>query len=192
MGHRRFSGFLLGGLILLLLSGCAYPISKEWRQQAKEGLTFIQVVQNPEAYIGNVVIWGGLILEVSNPSDGGEIRILQGPLDSDEYPQEEITHGRFIAKTSTFLDPVIYSKGRKITVAGEIIGKEEVTSGVMLLTYPVVSMKGVFLWDRKRVWWQPPSYYGWKWDFHQPFSSPFDEGRFHPDYWGIWNETPQY
>ncbi len=191
MAHRRLLAFLLWALILIVISGCAYPISKQWRQQAQTELTFSRVVENPEAYVGKIVIWGGLILEVSNPSDGGEIRILQGPLDADEYPHEEITYGRFIAKASTFVDPVIYSRGRKITLAGEIIGKEEVTSGVMLLTYPVVSMKGVFLWSRKRVWWQPPSYYGWKWDFHQPFSSPYDDSRSHPDYWGIWGEKPQ-
>ena len=191
MDYRRFSTFVLGGLILFLMSGCAYPIAKQWRQQAKEDLTFTEVVRNPEAYIGNIVIWGGLILEVSNPSNGGEITILQGPLDSDEYPREEITYGRFIAKASTFVDPVIYSKGRKITIAGEVIGKEEVPSGVMLLTYPVVSMKGAFLWNRKRVWWEPPSYYGWKWDFHEPFSSPYDDGRSRPDDWRIWGERPQ-
>jgi len=71
MAHRRFPAFLLGGLILFSISGCAYPISEEWRQQAKEGLTFIQVVQNPEDCIGSIVIWGGVILEVSNPSNGG-------------------------------------------------------------------------------------------------------------------------
>ena len=192
MKHRRFPVFLLCGLILFLISGCAYPISEKWRQQAREDLTFIQVVRDPEAYIGNIVIWGGVILEVSNPSNGAEISILQGPLDSDEYPHEEITYGRFVVKASTFLDPVIYSKGRKITVAGEVIGKEVVPSGGMMLTYPVVSMKGVFLWDRKRVWWEPPSYYGWKWDFYEPFSSPYYDGRTHPNYWGIWNEMPQY
>lgn len=191
MEHRRFPGFLLGSLVSFLISGCAYPISTEWRQQAKEDLTFLQVVRNPEAYIGKIVIWGGLIMETSNPSDGGEIRILQGTLDSDEYPHEEITYGRFIAKASTFLDPVIYSKGRKITLAGQVIGQEVVPSGVMLLTYPVVSMKEVFLWSRKRVWWEPPSFYGWKWGFYEPFSSPFYGGRTHANDWDIWNEKPQ-
>jgi outer membrane lipoprotein len=153
------------------------------RQKADEQLTFSQVIQNPEAFIGNVVIWGGLIVEISNPSDGGEVTVLQSPLDSDEYPNEEITYGQFIAKASTFLDPVIYGKGRKITLAGEIIGKKVVPSGVMLYTYPVVSMKEVFLWSKKRVWWEPPSYYGWKWDFYWPHLGP------HPydlDYWDIW------
>jgi hypothetical protein len=52
MEHRRLPVLLVGGLVLFLISGCAYPISEKWRQQAKEDLTFIQVVQNPEAYIG--------------------------------------------------------------------------------------------------------------------------------------------
>ena len=191
MVHRRFLAFLLGGLILSLMAGCAYPISQEMRQQAQEDLTFAQVVQDPEKYIGRTVIWGGVILQTSNPSDGGEVMVLQGPLDSDEYPNEEITYGRFIAKAPTFLDPVIYSKGRKVTVAGEVIGKEVFPSGAMQLEYPVVSIKEVFLWDRKRVWWEPPSYYGWKWDLNMPFSSPFSEGRNDSNYWDIWNEMPQ-
>jgi outer membrane lipoprotein len=191
MEHHRFPVFLLGGLILFLISGCAYPISQQWRQQAKKDLTFDQAAQNPESYIGSIVIWGGVILEVSNPSDGGKITVLQGPLDSDEYPHEDVTYGQFIAKAPTFLDPVIYNKGRKITLAGEIIGKKVTPSGEMQLTYPVVSMKGVFLWNRKRVWWEPPSYYGWKWDFYEPFSSPYYDGRTDPNYWGIWNEMPQ-
>jgi outer membrane lipoprotein len=191
MDDRRFPAFLIGGLILFWMSGCAFPISQEWRQQAEKDLTFVQVVRNPEAYVGQTVIWGGVIMEVSNPSDGGEITVLQGNLDSDEYPHEEITYGQFIVKASTFLDPVFYSKGRKITVAGEIIGKKTIPSAVMLLTYPVVSMKGVFLWSRKRVWWEPPSYYGWKWDFHEPFSSPYYDSRSHPDYRDIGNEGPE-
>ncbi len=175
MARTRLPRILLSGLFLMLISGCAYPISREMREKANEKLTFSQVVENPEAFTGNLVIWGGLIMEISNPSDGGEITVLQGPLDSDEYPNGTISDGEFIAKASTFLDPMIYTKGKKITLAGEIVGKKVVPSGVMLFTYPVVSMKEVFLWSKKREWWEPPSYSGWKWDFYTPYFWPFSD-----------------
>lgn len=168
MAHRRLPRFLLCGFFLFVASGCAYPISKDLRHQANKDLTFSQVIQNPEAYTGKIVIWGGLIIETSNPPDGGEILILQTPLDSGEYPNTKSTYGQFIAKTSTFVDPVIYKKGRKVTLAGKIIGKRVKTLEVMKYTSPVVGIKELFLWSKERVWWEPPSYYGWKWDLYEP------------------------
>ncbi len=182
---HRLSGFLLSGFFLFVVSGCAYyPISKELRNQANKDLTFSQVIQNPEAYTGKTVIWGGLIIETSNPPNGGEITVLQTPLDSGEYPNTKSTYGQFIAKTSAFVDPVIYAKGRKVTLAGEIIGKRVKAQQVMRYTYPVVGVKELFLWSKEKVWWQPPSYYGWKWDLRAPFSSPYSDN---PAYWGIFN-----
>ena len=185
MACPRLSGFLFSGFFLFVAAGCAYPISKELRHQANKDLTFSQVIQNPEAYTGKIVIWGGLIMETSNPPDGGEIIVLQTPLDSGEYPNTKSTHGEFIARAATFLDPVIYKKGRMVTLAGEIVGKREKVLEVMRYTSPVVGIKEIFLWSKKRVWWQPPSYYGWRWDFYAPLPSPYYDN---PQYW---HERPE-
>jgi outer membrane lipoprotein len=133
-------------------------------------------MHNPEAYTGNIVIWGGLIMETSNPPDGGEIIVLQSPLDSDEFPETKSTYGQFIAKASTFLDPLIYKKGRKVTLAGEIVGKRVKALEVMLYVYPIVRIKELYLWSKERVWWQPPSFYGWKWQFGDPYLWPYYDG----------------
>jgi outer membrane lipoprotein len=165
------------------MSGCAYPISKEWRQQAKEDLTFLTVIQNPGAYVGDIVIWGGLIIKILNPPDGTEILVLENPLGPHELPDNRITYGQFIAKGSTFLDPVIYQTGRMVTVAGEIVGKRVVPVGAIQFTYPVVKIKELYLWEKERPPWEPPAYYGWEWDLYTPFFSPYYDD---PDYWGIW------
>ena len=169
MAFRRLPGFLLSGFFLFLISGCAYPISKGLRHQANNSPDFSQVIQSPEAYTGKIVIWGGLIIETSNPPDGGEILVLQTPLDSGEYPNTKSTYGQFIAKTPSFVDPVIYGKGRKVTLAGEIVGKRVKALGVMKYTFPMVGVKELFLWSKERVWWQPPSYYGWKWELYESY-----------------------
>ena len=59
MPRTRLPRILLSGLFLMAVSGCAYPISREMREKANEKLTFSEVIENPEAYMGNLVIWGG-------------------------------------------------------------------------------------------------------------------------------------
>jgi outer membrane lipoprotein len=72
---------VLGLLLLILFSGCT-PISKELRAQADRTVSFQQVFQNPEAYKGKTVIWGGEIIETIHQKEGTTlIVVLQRPLD---------------------------------------------------------------------------------------------------------------
>jgi outer membrane lipoprotein len=157
MACGPFSKFLLLGMVFI--SGCAYPISRELREEARENLTFSSVFQNPTAYTGAIVIWGGTIISTLNRPAGTEVTVLEIPLDSMERPEAEThSHGRFIAKVSKFLDPAIYRPGRGVTVAGEIIGKETQPLGEITYTYPVIVIKQIYLW-RQRSHWIPPGYY---------------------------------
>lgn len=160
MAHPRFPRFLLFGLFLLMISGCAYPISKELRQEARKDLTFSMVLQDPTAYIGSIVLWGGRIIETIPQPEGSEIIVLETPLDYEEMPEAaKYSRGRFIAKSSKLLDPEIYKKGKKITLAGEIIGKETRPMGKAQYTYPVVMIKELYLWKKERAYLYPPPYY---------------------------------
>ncbi len=176
LGQKRppcchFSKFLFFGLFLFLISACTYPISHELREEAQKDLTFSTALQNPTAYTGAIVIWGGKIISSLNRQDGTEITVLEMPLDSMERPEAEAqSQGRFIAKISKFLDPEIYSAGKKITVAGEIIGKETKPLGEVTYTYPVIAVKQIYLW-RDWVYGVPPDYYWPSWDW--PYD-PFD------------------
>ena len=163
--------------LLLGFISCAAPISKDLRMAAKKDLTFQEVFQHPDAYAGSIVIWGGKIIKTLNAQTGTEIIILESPLDYGEEPTvEEASRGRFIAKTPKFLDPAVYRRGRKITVAGQILGKETKALGKIQYTYPVIEIKEVHLW-RKTKWYQPYSY-GWDpyWDHvyeDYPYWAPF-------------------
>ena len=104
MAYCRFPKLLLFGLFLFVISGCAYPISKELRQEASKEPTFPMVLQNPTAYSGSIVIWGGKIIEAHNVTGGSEIIVLETPLDYQEMPEsEKYSQGRFIAKAQHFL-----------------------------------------------------------------------------------------
>lgn len=170
MAYCRFPKLLLFGLFLFVISGCAYPISKELRQETTKEMTFPMVLQNPTAYSGSIVIWGGKIIETHNVTGGSEIIVLETPLDYQEMPEsEKYSQGRFIAKSSTFLDPEVYSKGKRITVAGEIIGKETKPLGKTEYTYPVIMIKQIHLWRKVRMYPYPPPYYG-----YGPYYEPYD------------------
>lgn len=78
--------FIFGVLLIAILPGCL-PISKQLRAEADKTLTFPQVFQNPDAYKGKIVIWGGEVVEAINQKDGTTlIVVLQRPLDWTEEP----------------------------------------------------------------------------------------------------------
>jgi outer membrane lipoprotein len=143
-----------------LVLGCALPISKNLRQQAVD-ITIHMVAENPEGYKGDTVIWGGRIIKTINHKHGTEICILATPLDYRERPEDEtVTLGRFIAKTSDYLDPVVYSNGKSVTVAGTIEGIETHPVGERDYVYPVVDIKELHLF-RPEVTYVYPDWYYW-------------------------------
>ncbi len=172
MTSHKFPGFLSAAVLLLVLSGCAYPISKELRQEAIGEPTFSMVLQEPAAHRGAVVIWGGIIMKTTNYKDGAEIIVLETPLGFREKPKGR-THsqGRFIARSTKFLDPAVYARGKRITVAGEISGSTIKSIGQFPYVYPVIMAKEIKLWENIRY---APLYYRWENEFYG-FYYPLDE-----------------
>jgi outer membrane lipoprotein len=148
-------------LSLVALSACAPVISPEWRKEALKDLTFEQVRRAPSAYAGSIVIWGGVIISTVTRTSETEITVLETPLGTREKPESgDYTGGRFIAVTPLFLDPVVYARGRKITVAGQIAGavKRPLGKSMPSYSYPILSIKQIYLWSipeysRPDYWW---------------------------------------
>ena len=172
MTKYRFSVFFLSGFFLVAGFGCATsPIAKQYREQAMmEETTFPMVLQNPDAYFGDIVLWGGSIIKTTNLKDGTEIVVLDEPLGDRERPEgSKHSRGRFIAKSSRFLDPEVYKKGRKITLAGEVIGKQSRPLGETTYTYPLVAIRQLYVWEKKPqyIYYYPyypyPDYWDWGW-----------------------------
>jgi outer membrane lipoprotein len=177
---------------MVAVSACSYPISQHYREEAKKNLTFPEVLKDPAAYTGAVVLWGGVIIKTIPLAEGSEIFVLQTPLDHTERPEADMqSQGRFIAKSPSFLDPEIYKNGKRITLAGEIIGKETLPLDKSKYTYPVVAIKELHLWKNRQVYTYPYPYYdwyygpgwGWRWGWYGP-------GPYWP-YWGGWDEDDE-
>ena len=137
---------------MLLLAGCAHVISKEVLQEVDTSVSFVQVSKDPEAHRGKTVLFGGDVIETQNLSDKTHIVVLQRPLGSRGEPSGgDVSEGRFIIQTPGFLDPAIYSPGRKLTVAGTVAGKEVRPLGEIEYTYPIIEKRELYLWTEEEA-----------------------------------------
>jgi outer membrane lipoprotein len=168
----RFGLFLL---VLSTLSACAPAMSKKVRQEADQSLSFAVLANDPEAYKGKIVIVGGVIAQTTPKSGQTELEIVQKPLESSNLPETtDRSEGRFLVITDSFLDPLIYKKDRKITVAGEVVGSEVRKLNELDYRYPVIKSQELKLWPQTKSgapvilgigvgggWGGPYGYWGW-------------------------------
>jgi outer membrane lipoprotein len=141
----------LFGLIL----GCAPVISTELRVGVDNSVTFKEIQENPDAYKGKVILWGGGIIQAL-PQESGTalIEVLNWPLGFWDEPLETVAfHGKFLVLVKEPRDLSIYKRGKRITLVGEIQGEiqgnkiKELTDPTY--RYPVVLNKEL------HVWWYP-------------------------------------
>jgi outer membrane lipoprotein len=150
---------VLGLFLLILFSGCA-PISRDLRAQADRTLSLQQVSKDPEAVKGKIVIWGGEIIETINQKDGTTlIVVLQRPLDWMEEPKFQPSEGRFIILVEGYVDPYVFRRGRRLTSAGEILGRKVMRLGELEYSYPLLQSKQLYLWGE--YYYSPYPYYGY-------------------------------
>jgi outer membrane lipoprotein len=143
------------------VSGCAHVISSDLRARADAALTFSEVLKNPDAHQGKIVVWGGEIVKTENQKDGTTlVEVLQRPLYGNDEPEAaEPSAGRFLVRANQFLDPRIYDKDREITVAGEILGSRTRLLGEMQYQYPLIQSEELHLWDARYPAYPSPYYY---------------------------------
>lgn len=151
--------------LALFVSGCGPVISKELRTQITTDITFRQVCENPDAYKGALVLWGGVIVGAKNVEEGTLIEVLQKPTDRRGRPKDvDESGGRFLALYDGYLDVAIYAQGRGVTVAGVIKGKRVQPLGDIEYQYPLIAIKEIHLVKEERYypypyWWYPPWWY---------------------------------
>ena len=139
--------FLLFFIIVSLL-GCAHVVSKELRNKAYGEPPASVLFKDPDAFKGRTVILGGVIVSSTNTKEGTYIEVLQKPLDYRGKPEDtDASYGRFIIFSEGYLETAVYSQGREITVAGEVIGKELRPLGEIQYPYPLLKSKELHLFE---------------------------------------------
>jgi outer membrane lipoprotein len=156
-------GFI--GLLSIIVwgeTGCIAVMSAQVRQQADQTLAFGQLYAMPEAYIGRTVILGGYIIRVWNVPEVTFLDVLQRPLDAEDRPiLAQQSEGRFIVRCDQHLDPLIYTGGRMVTVAGRVLGTDTDTVGERDTVYPLLACLEIYLWPQATLSEVYPS--GWWW-----------------------------
>jgi outer membrane lipoprotein len=181
-------GLLIGWLVLMGV-GCAHVISEPVRRQAQPPVPFGELRANPEALKGRTAILGGEILQTYNLREGTRIEVLQRPLSGSATPRlTDTTGGRFMALCQEYLDPAVYAPGRRITVAGQVLGSYVGKVGEVDYTYPLIACQEIHLFpsasaELRRTapypwWYGDPYFYPWG-------VGPYPYGFWRP-YWRYW------
>ena len=155
---------LAGFYLCALMSGCT-TVSRQVRSEAEPPVAYAHLLQEADAYKGKTVILGGYILDVKNTDTDTTFKILQAPLSVTEEPKsKDESAGRFIIYYKDFLDPEVYAKNRKITVAGRVLGITIEKIGNSHIRYLEIENREIHLWPEYQS--SPPRYDPW---YYNPY-----------------------
>jgi outer membrane lipoprotein len=172
----------LTGVVLLALFSCSPVLNRVVMKEGAREFSLANLQETPEVFRGKLFILGGLIVQTRLTDTGSQIEALSVPVDSLGYLREsEHTQGRFLAvypKSKGVLDPMVYKKGREVTLAGEFVEARKGKIDEMEYVYPVFEIREIYLWDERRGYYGPNYYY--------PYYDPFDcRSPFMYDPWGL-------
>lgn len=167
-------------LFLAALSACS-NVPKNIKSAPVSDVQLNQVIANKQSTQGKPIRWGGEIVEVENANDVSLIQVVQFPLNHYGKPQiNGNSQGRFIARSTTFLDPVVYKEGSLITFSGTATtetAQRRIDEKQVLL--PIVDVSDSYRWQDCDA--RPSTYY------HDPFYYPY-----HSFYYNRWYGHPWY
>lgn len=162
---------------ILLLVACAPVLNRELLREGLRDVPLDMVRAAPESYQGRLFILGGLIVETKVTEQGAQIEALAVPVNKYGHLREEIRtrDGRFLAvypREHGFLDPVIFKKGRMVTLAGASRGTRKARVDEADYTYPLFEIRQIYLWEER-----PDHYY---YPYSYPYSYPYPYGWYDP------------
>jgi outer membrane lipoprotein len=161
----------------LILSSCAPVLSRQLMNEGVRNVPFSLLQEAPDAYQGKIFILGGQIVETRFTEKGSQIEALSVPVDSYGYLKEtEHSLGRFLAvypKEKGLLDPLVYEKGREITLAGAFREIRHGTIDEMEYSYPVFEIEQIYLWDERKEYYYPLYPYWWYDPWWRPYPGPY-------------------
>lgn len=137
---------LTGSSLSALLVGCA-GISSQARSQVTYHGGFAELQARPEAYLGQVVLLGGRILEAQPGAERSVLNVLQLALDAQDEPvEDDRSQGRFRVTAPRLLDPEVFRQGLRITVVGRVSGSQSAIIGTLAYRMPVLEVIELKLW----------------------------------------------
>lgn len=134
-----------------------------------------ELKQNPEPYKGKLFVFGGIIVSDTVTTEGSLLEAIYATVDSrGDLKDIRSSDGRLLAlfpKESGILDPVIFQKGRRITLAAEFLGTKPGKLGDVPYVYPFFRIRELYLWEKERAYYYSPYYPYYPYDpfYYDPF-----------------------
>ncbi|MCP4747398.1 MAG: Slp family lipoprotein [Desulfobacteraceae bacterium] len=170
MNQFKCTGILI---FFALLTACSTMPKSDSDNFLK--MPFKQIVAQANIYQGRSVVLGGYVLSVENKKNQTELIALQAPLGTGNKPKKkDLSQGRLVVIYPGFADPEVYTKGRKFTVKGKLLGSSTTELRKVHYPYIIVEVMDLRLWPvekpvvyqqccdpfwRPHPWWVHHSYY---------------------------------
>jgi len=157
----------------LILSSCAPVLSRNIMREGDRQVSFSELRQHPDQYKGQLYIFGGVIVQTKFTESGSQIEAMEVPVDRYGYFVDRgRSEGRFLAllpRDREELDPLVYRRGRRVTLAAAFVGMRSGKIDEMEYSYPVFDIQQIYLWPRERTYYYYPSYYYDPWFYPYPY-----------------------
>jgi outer membrane lipoprotein len=147
--------------------------------EAEPAIAFPRLVLRAHDYEGRVVVVGGYVLEVRNRGQATLLVVLQAPLGNGQEPlNADLSEGRFMVLHDRFLDPEVFTKGRKVTVGGTVKGLTPEVIGDQPYDYLTLEAREIFLWEKEAYHPMADPRYSRPYPYDDQRYNPFDYRRY--------------
>ncbi len=163
-------------VIALGAAACAPVLNREYMDRGARDFNPGHLIETPEVFKDKLFILGGVIVETKLVEGGSQIEALLVPVDRYGYLRDQTRYqGRFIAlypKSRGLLDPLIYKKGREISIAADFIDVRNGKIDEMEYKFPVFEIRQIHLWEERDSRW--PGYYYYPYPYgYSTWGSPW-------------------
>ena len=133
--------------LALILTACGGGISRQARDQVTYTGPFAELQKHPARYRGTVVLLGGKVIETLVKEGATEMVVLQLDVGSRDRPLDnDQSQGRYLVRSTQFIDPALFPPGTLITVVGRLQGSESRPIGEMPYAYPLIEPAELKKW----------------------------------------------
>jgi outer membrane lipoprotein len=156
--------FFAAFLIVFFFLGCAHPVSREVREKLDPNIKFESLIEDTEALLGKRVLFGGVIVVTRNIEEGTEIELVHKNLDSaGNLEMGDYSGGRFLFFSKGYLEPEIYSSGRKLIGVGKVTGQKLGKVGDYPYRFPIIEIEELHLLNEMEQYplYSPPYWDPW-------------------------------
>lgn len=177
---KKMSAIVVTSFLLALLSGCS-NIPKQISTAPANDIQLNEIQGTIENFSNQEVRWGGEVVSVENNHEFSIIQMVQYPLNHYGKPiTNQASEGRFLARTSDFIDPVVYKEGTLLTFSGKVDGEATRQVDKKELSMPIIKVSSLYKWQRYQSVQRDPFYDPFYFNGFYPYHGYYNRYWYHP------------